>query len=301
MDGVKYSVAPDENTAMTDLLAGRFHRYFPVLPDNIGRVEKETGGRAKVSTPLAANRGVLFFNGTKKPFNDPRVRQAVSLVLDRQELIQISELGNAAQGGYLQPGGTWAISDDQRKKVPGYDKTDIAEAKKLLASAGVTEPQSGTLLNRSDPTFQAGGIWVQGTLKKVLGWDYKLDVKDSASASAAAAATQFDLCHWRYGLTFDDPDATFGQLLTSKAASNWSRIGDAEADALFEKQSQTLDAAQRKQLVQQLELKYLNNFPHLTLYFPKLAHALWNVVQNYHLTGAIFVNQRYQDVWLSKS
>src|SRR5712692_2061388 len=70
LDGVKHLVAPDENTAMTNLIAGHFHRFFPVLPDNIVRVDKETGGRAKVYTPVAANRAIVFFNGSKKPYND---------------------------------------------------------------------------------------------------------------------------------------------------------------------------------------------------------------------------------------
>jgi ABC-type transport system substrate-binding protein len=115
------------------------------------------------------------------------------------------------------------------------------------------------------------------------------------------AYTQFDLLHWIYGLTFDDPDATFGQLATSKAASNWSRISDPEVGTLFDQQSQTLDEARRKQIVQQLELKALGNFPLLILYFRDAAHAIWNTVQNYHLPSGIYVNERFQDVWLSKA
>jgi len=300
LDGVRTSIVFDENTAMTDLIAGQFHRYFPVLPDNVGRPERETGGKCRESQPIAPNRDVLFFNATKKPFNDPRVRQAVSLAIDRNEAMQIDVHQYGAIGGYMEPGGGWAISSDQLKKVPGYDKPDVAAAKKLLAAAGLTEPLSGTLMTRSDTGFQPQAIYVQGALQKNLGWDFKLDVKDSGAAFAAAAATQFDLMTWIYGLSFDDPDATFGNLATASAASNWSRVSDPDADALFTKQSQTLDAVQRKQLVQELELKYLNDFGMLTLYFRRAGHALWDEVQNYKVTGGLYVNQRYQDVWLSK-
>jgi ABC-type transport system substrate-binding protein len=141
---------------------------------------------------------------------------------------------------------------------------------------------------------------VQGTLQKTLGWNYKIDAKDNASAFQAAYAGQFDVITWNYGLSFDDPDQAFGSLATSNAAQNWSKIYDTEADALFSKQSQTLDAAQRKQLVQQLELKYLNDFQLLTLYFRNSNHAVWNVVQDYKIPSALYTNQRFQDVWLSK-
>jgi peptide/nickel transport system substrate-binding protein len=301
LDGVKYSIVADDNTAMADLIAGRFHKYFPVVFDNVGRANRESAGKINEFHPPATNRNCLFFNGSKKPFNDPRVRQAVSLALDRNEAMQLDTRGMGRPGGYMLPGGSWAISSDQLKKVPGYDKPDIAEAKKLLAAAGVTEPVSGVLVNRSDTTFQPGMVYVQNALQKNLGWNFRNDVKDSASAFAAAAAGQFDLLHWIFSITFDDPDATFGQLLTGKAASNWSKISDPEADAIYDKQSQTVDAAQRKQLSQQAELKYLNNFPMLTLYFRDSPSAIWGTVQNFKVQRGLYVNQRHQDTWFSKA
>jgi ABC-type transport system substrate-binding protein len=144
-------------------------------------------------------------------------------------------------------------------------------------------------------------IYVQGTLQKALGWNYTPDVKDSAAAFSAAAAGQFDLCHWLFSVDYDDPDGTFGLLATKQAPSNWSKVYDADADTLFDKQSQTVDAGQRKQLVQQLEQKYLGNFGSVTLYFRNRDDALWSSVHNYKIGSYLYVNQRLQDVWLSKA
>jgi peptide/nickel transport system substrate-binding protein len=299
LDGLKFSIIPEESTAFTEFVAGKLHRYFPVQPDNMARVEKETGGKAKAYSLASPTRDVLFFNGTKKPYTDARVRQAVSLVIDRQSAIQVVRAGLAAIGGYMQPGGQWAISADQLKKVPGYDKPDIAEAKKLLSAAGVTEPLSGTLMTRNDLQYQAVATFVQGSLQKALGWNFTLDIQDSAGWLAKGGATQFDMEVGSIGINLDDPDATFSQIATTKAARNWSKIYDAEGDALFEKQSQTLDIAQRRQLVQQMELKYLNDFGALMVFFGNLNHGIWNSVQNYKLPSSLYTNQRLQDVWLS--
>ena len=144
-------------------------------------------------------------------------------------------------------------------------------------------------------------IYVQGTLQKAFGWNFKPNVLDSAAAFSAGAATQFDICTWLFSVDFDDPDATYGQFTTSKAPYNWSKVYDTEADALFDKQSQTLDTAQRKQLAQQLELKYLNGFPSLSLLFRNRDDALWNTVHDYKIGSYLYVNQRFQDVWLSKA
>ena len=89
LDGLKYAIVADVNTSFTDFLAGHFNRYYEVLPENVDRIAKETNGKAKAVSPLSTLRDEVFFNGTKKPYNDLRVRQAVSLAIDRQGAGQI--------------------------------------------------------------------------------------------------------------------------------------------------------------------------------------------------------------------
>ena len=301
LDGLKYLLIADDSTAFTNFLAGQFSRYYPVLPEDMDRVARETGGKATAYSPPGLSRDLVFFNSPKKPFNDLRVRQAVSLALDRQEMIQVVRGGRGRPSGYMLPGGDWAIGDDQRKKVAGYDKADIAEAKKLLAAAGATDPVNGVLLTRSDITFRNQATWVQGALQKALGWNLKIDARDNASAYDAAYAGQFDLISWTVAITVDDPDATFAEIATSKAVRNWSKVYDTDADALFDKQSQTVDVTQRKQIVQQMETKFLNDFQVVMLDFQNANHAIYNTIQNYRLSRSLYTNYRYQDAWLSKA
>lgn len=301
LDGLKYSIVPDENTAFTGFTGGQFQQYYPIMAENLDRVAKETNGKAKVLSAVQPGGVYLFFNGKKKPYDDIRVRQAISLVLDRQACIQIVESGQGQIGCYMDPVGPWALPLDQLKAVVGYDKPDIAEAKKLLAAAGVTEPVSGVILTRSDQAYRDTATFIQATLKQAFGWNYTIDPKDSAAAYTAAYALQFDLIAWRLGLSLDDPDATFAEIATRTAVRNWSQIYDDQADALFDKQSQTLDVAARKKLVIDTALKYMNSFQVIGLEFAYGNHGQYNTVQNYTRPLSLYVNQRYQDVWLSKT
>jgi len=300
LDGIRYSTVVDENTAFTDFLGGQFLRYYPLTPEEYDRVGRETGGKATASSVVALSRRIVFFNGPKKPYGDLRVRQAISLALDRASGIQVVESGKGTPGGYMMPGGDWAIPTDQLKKAPGYEKADVAEAKKLLAAAGVTEPLSGVILTRTDPQFQALAVWVQGTLQKALGWNYTIDVEDNATAYSKAYAGQFDLIAWTVAIAIDDPDATFSEIATTKAVRNWSKIYDTGGDALFDKQTVTVDAAQRKQIVQQMETTFLNSVQVAVMWFSNANHGIYNSVHNYKVTKSLYTNQRYQDVWLSK-
>lgn len=90
--------------------------------------------------PWATN-NIVIFNTSKKPFDDPRVRRALSLAIDRwkgnEALSKITIV--KATGGMLRPGYEYALPESEIEKIPGYGR-DIeksrAEAKRLLKEAG---------------------------------------------------------------------------------------------------------------------------------------------------------------------
>jgi peptide/nickel transport system substrate-binding protein len=104
-------------------------------------------------------------NQTKKPFEDKRVRRALTLALDRwngsKALSRIALVKEVA--GIQVPGTPWATPPEELGKLAGYG-TDItaarAEARRLLKEAG-QETLSFTLLNRATPMpYEPLGIWL---------------------------------------------------------------------------------------------------------------------------------------------
>src|SRR5690606_30271353 len=109
----------------------------------------------------------------KKPFDDKRVRRALSLALDRysasRNLSRIAIVRDVA--GIQVPGTPWATPPEELEKLAGYGK-DIAaaraEARKLLKEAGVPEGFSFTIRNRGIPQpYEPVGIWLIDQWKQI--------------------------------------------------------------------------------------------------------------------------------------
>jgi ABC-type oligopeptide transport system substrate-binding subunit len=101
------------------------------------------------------------------------------------------------------------------------------------------------------------------------------------------------------GISVDDPDATFSEIATSAAVRNWSGVKDPTLDALFERQSQTLDFSERRPLVQELERRALAGYGMAVLYFQDAAFAKLARVRDYVFHGSQTTNRRMESVWLS--
>ncbi len=110
----------------------------------------------------------LILHMNKPPFNDPRVRRAVFLAIDRQELVKIVRCAEpygcfGSVGTFLpNKGGQVVESPEDLAQTPGWRQPkdqDIAEAKALMAAAGYANGVKATLNLRSVPVFvrHAGG------------------------------------------------------------------------------------------------------------------------------------------------
>jgi hypothetical protein len=106
---------------------------------------------------------IITFNTERKPFDDPRVRKALSLAIDRwggsASLSKISSLG--VPGGMVRPGSEWSASPKEMEQWPGYGRdmaANRAEARRLLKEAG-QENLTFTLMDRNIAPYVTAGIF----------------------------------------------------------------------------------------------------------------------------------------------
>jgi ABC-type transport system substrate-binding protein len=198
----------------------------------------------------------------------------------------------------MHPEGSWALSQQELAKVPGYTaKANIAEAKALLSQAGVQEGMEISLLYRT--LFEATGVFMADQLAK-LGFKVKPNSLEVPAITEAANSSNFDVFIWTAAPALDDPDAVMGDIGVSTAPRNWSKIVVPEADAAFEKQASELDANKRKQLVNEADRALIASFASIVLNYDAYRYFYYPRVEGKtFLLTDIYVNQRYEDVWLS--
>lgn len=237
---------PDPQTAGLAFRAGELD-FTELTPATIGPLRSAAG--TKVTQQPGLRFVWISLNVEKKPLDDPRVRQAIQIGVDVDQMLLAGYNGLAPRANALiQPQvlGYW-------KDAPVL-KRDVAAAKALLAAAGVANlTLKLTLLNQ--PEFQTMGLVAQAQLRQI-GVNLVLDVRDSGtywSAGEGDAGRALDIMLMRFNGKLDPNFNT--QWFTSSQVGvwNWSRWRSPAFDQLNAQAGMTLDTTRRAEMVVELQ------------------------------------------------
>ncbi|MBI2761693.1 MAG: ABC transporter substrate-binding protein [Chloroflexi bacterium] len=298
IDAISVFIIETDQTALTNFLAGQLQMLRPSIAD-VPKIERELGNRGTVPVTPGLSRVALIPNGTRPPFTDVRMREAVSAAIDRDEFNTIRQEGKAFRGSYNNPKGTWALAESEFTKFTGYNgKADLQKAKQLMTAAGFADGYKGRMPARQD--FEENAVALQAMLKKA-GFDFTLEVEKSAVLTQRATATDFDLLCHTWATPFDDPDDAFGEMLIhpDRAGRNWAKIVTPEVDRLFDLQRAEFDAAKRKQLVNDTDKAALGNYPNILVQYDPQIIAYYYALRDYKPHVSSYTNQRLESVWLA--
>ena len=246
---------------------------------------------------------MVVFNTKKKPFDDVRVRQALSLAIDRwggsPPLSKISILKGV--GGVQRPGATMALPEAELVKLPGFGKNaeaSRAEARKLLKDAGV-ETLNLRLVNRNvaEP-YTPGGIYVVDQLRRI-GVTAQHEQLETKLYFDAVAAGNFDLAIEFINDPNDDPTQQFAKYVSKKLSSiGYSGHSDDKLDGLYEAQRREIDPMKRMKIVHDLERHALTQAYNVPLLWYHRIIVLDKKVKGWHFTPSHYVQQDLTEVWL---
>src|SRR5581483_3692222 len=225
-------------------------------------------------TPTFIN---LIPNITMKPFDDIRVRQALSLAIDRQAFIKtVGPLAGAFyhSTGLLTPGSPYNLSNEDMKQFAGYDtlpdvggniEANRKRAIEMLEQVDVPKGFKIVLLARGDiPAFRDSSINIAAQLK-MIGLDATVDVRDAGGFYAAETGGQFQCVAHSVAVSGSLPDQLLGEGYTSFGGRNYGNWKDDSLDEAFRAQSREVDPAKRKQLIKDFQVKFLKTYYQINL------------------------------------
>lgn len=224
------------------------------------------------SVPLNETR-YLVVNVNRPPLNDPRVRRALALAIDRTALVEKVILSGEPAFNFV-PAGLGGYRPAARLKE------HVTEARRLLAEAGFPEGRGFPQLELATwPVSSAQLEALQQMWHRELGIDITLAQREARTHLASLAAGDFALAFMTAIPDYDGASDLFTQLTTNHPL-NYPHWHDAEFDRLVATAGSLVDPAARNAAYQQAEARLLAELPVIPLYFnaqnflisPKVKH-----------------------------
>jgi peptide/nickel transport system substrate-binding protein len=247
----------------------------------------------------------LSMHTGKAPFDDIRVRQALSEALRREALTEFGkQTGLIGTGNY--PAGPWAMPQPMRDQLVGYGPDmakRTAHAKALLADYEKDKGRidwSKVKLNCATnlPITCDNAQVIQQLLKKI-GANIVLEPMLLAQHRGNEVSGDYVLSTLLAGFDFDDPIDVFGQLYVSKGGRWYQRSSIPELDKLFEQQKFMVEPEARKQVIYAMDKLAMNDAAFLILQWVDAFHVRWNFIKGWLATpNARSTNARLDYVWM---
>jgi len=308
LDGITYNIIGNRSTRTLAFAANEFDLTFvaditpPMVADVLARSPKAVC--QIVPTNVSSN---LLVNREKPPFNDPNLRKAMTLAIDRKAMNDIISQGKSIVSGPLlaPPAGVWGMSSEALAALPGYGGTQaerLAAARKIMAGLGYG-PDKRMKIKVSTRDFQAykdPAVLLVDQLNQIY-FDAELEIVESSVWYGRAARRDYTVALNLTGAGVDDPDVVLVEGYTCGSERNYTKYCNAQVDKMIDAQSQESDPAKRKAIVWQIE-KILDEDAARPIILHGVAATCWHpqfkglVLQQ----NSIYNNWRFEDVWLAK-
>jgi peptide/nickel transport system substrate-binding protein len=245
-------------------------------------------------------------NHKKKPFDDVRVRRALTLAIDRWHgAPQLAKIANVhTVGGIVFPGAPLAASTEELRKIAGYwpdIEKSRAEAKRLLKEAGA-EGLSFELLNRNiDQPYKYNGTWVIDEWSKI-GLHVTQRVVPTGPWFEALRQGNFDVGVTGNCQSVVNPLLDVQRYLPGSVyPANYANFDDPEEVDLYDKMLRETDPAKQRVLMRDFEKYVLDTEAHdiFLLWWYRMVpyHAY---VKGWKISPSHYLNQDLATIWLDK-
>jgi peptide/nickel transport system substrate-binding protein len=308
LDGIEWTIIPNRATAMLAFITGKFDVTFPFgLTVPLMKTIQAEAPQAVCEVAPANQSTNLIVNRDAPPFDNPQIRRAMALTLDRKSFIDILTDGQGDIGGAMQPPpqGVWGMPADMLSTLPGYDPNvgkNRIEARKLMEAAGygANNRLAVKVSVRNTPPFRDPAVILIDQLREIY-IDGELELVETANWFPKVYRKDYKLGLNLTGVGVDDPDAQFYENYACGSDRNYTGYCNPELDKLFDQQSAEPDQEKRRRLVWEIDRKLQEDGARPILYHNRFATCRQPQVKGLTImVNSLFNGWRMEDVWLDR-
>ncbi len=308
LDGIEFSIVPSRSTAILGFVSNRYDMTSPyAVTIPLIKDVKDQAPKAICETAAMNNSTNLIINRDAPPFNDPDMRRALALSIDRKSFIDIINQGAADVGGTMQPGpnGVWGLPKEMYDGVTGYGpdvQKNRAEAREIMKKKGYSaeKPLKLKVATRNHLLYRDPAVILIGHMKEVF-FDAELELVDTAIWFTKVARKDYSVGLNTTGNGVDDPDQTYFEHFACKSERNYTGYCNPEIEKLFPLQSKETDLEKRKKIVWQIDRQLLEDGAKPVIMWNASASCWHPYVKGFRpMVNSLYNGSRFEDVWLDK-
>jgi peptide/nickel transport system substrate-binding protein len=262
IDRVEMVIDEDNASRISSFLAGKYELGYE-FPGAIGRTDwvqikdslKQRRPGLRTAEFISNVETHISMRTDQKPFSDVRVRQAISMAIDRRGIINainegVGVVNPAVPAAFKE----WSVPIDQLGEGARYFEHDRAEARRLLAAAGYANgvPASICFTTYGSTAFVDTAQMLIKYLKDV-GIETKLDQREYGAFIASCYFGKFDSMTWGPQTPFVDPDNFVYGMYYPGELKNQSHVNDPVVTDLLVRQRRTAEPARRREVLAELQ------------------------------------------------
>jgi peptide/nickel transport system substrate-binding protein len=308
LDGIEYTILRNRSTAILAFVAGKYELTFAgTLTIPLTRDLQKQRPDAICEMPPGSVSANLIINREKPPFDNPELRRAMSLALDRQAFIDILTDGQGFRATAMQPppAGQWGMPLEMLEKLPGYGP-DVAanreSAREIMNKLGYGPDKrlSIKVTTRDIPPYRDPAVILIDQLKEIY-IEGELEPVDTAQWYPKVQRKDYAVALNLTGTLTDDPDAMLYENYACGGVGNYNGYCNHDIDKLIEQQSMEADQEKRKRLVWEIERRLTEDDAKPLVYFNR-GGICWDpkVKGLTVMVNSIYNGWRMEDVWLDK-
>ncbi|HEV2054401.1 MAG TPA: ABC transporter substrate-binding protein [Methylomirabilota bacterium] len=309
VDRVELVVDEDEASRMAAFLG----KKYDIGPEFMGAINRPDWNQIKArlqrlrpdlkTVEFASNvRMGVAMRGDRPPFSDVRVRRAVSLAVNRQDLIDAT-----AGVGVLNPPGLpavlrdWSLPVDQLGEGARYYRHDPVEARRLLAEAGYPRGfQTVVDFHSYGQTEFLDGVQLVIKYLKDVGIDAKLNQKEYGAWISSVPLGKYEGMAYGPATPFLDADSFLATAYLPDSPRNNLKVNDPPLTDLILRQRRVADPVRRRELIHDIQ-RHLAKMVYRAEAYSILTIAVWDAaLKNYGPNLGYDYGGRLMAAWLDR-